>query len=93
MHLAADWVYNRHSVYRFSVHSTLSIQLVRNKMKHRIALLLKCMDAYIEPLEAAIFIPHVGEKRICPKHGEQEVVKVDIPYWVEDNEEDKVKGQ
>jgi len=59
-------------------------------MKHRIALLLKCMDAYIEPLEAAIFIPHVGEKRVCPKHGEQEVVKVDTPYWVEDENDEPI---
>jgi len=63
-------------------------------MKHEIALLLKCRDFYVEPLEAAIFIPHIGETRICPKHGEQEVIKVDTPYWVEDKEkETESKGQ
>lgn len=62
---------------------------------HEIDLLLKCRDIYIEPIEAAIFVPHVGETRICPRHGEQEVIKVGIPYWVEDDnkEVEKAKGQ
>lgn len=58
-------------------------------MHHEIDLLLKCKDIYIEPIEAAVFIPQIGEHRFCKKHGEQEVVKVGIPYWIDKEKENE----
>ena len=62
---------------------------------HEIDLLLSCRDIIIEPLEAAVFIPHVDEVRMCKRHGEQKIIKVGAPYWVDEKvvEIDKAKGQ
>lgn len=57
---------------------------------HEIDLLLSCRDIIVEPLEAAIFIPHVDEVRVCRKHGEQKIIKVGTPYWVNDEDDEPI---
>lgn len=57
---------------------------------HCVDLLLSCAHIMIEPIEAAIFVPSIGEKRICPQCSKVSmIVKVGSPYWLDAPEEDQ----
>lgn len=55
---------------------------------HEVELLLSCNHMNREPVEAAIFVPSIGEKRVCQTCSKLVIVlKVGTPYWVDKEEE------
>lgn len=51
---------------------------------HEVDYLLSCNHINAEEIEAAIFIPRVGEKRICTHcKRESTISRVNSPYWVD----------
>lgn len=60
---------------------------------HEIDLLLECGHIMVERIEATIFQPLQGEKRICPIDGKDtKISKVGTPYWMEDSIQETAKG-
>lgn len=63
---------------------------------HEVDLLLSCACIAYEEIEAAIFIPKVGEPRYCSKHKQNvTITRVGYPYRVEEKTEvtEPAKGQ
>ena len=60
------------------------------KMHSEIDLLLECTCIVLERIEGVVFIPSVGEDRICEKHGKTEIKKVGYPYWVNDESDEPI---
>jgi len=64
---------------------------------HQIDLLLSCANGHtpqivIEELEAAIFVPLIGDNRRCPKCGNiTKIAKVGTPFWVEDEKQKEIE--
>ncbi len=59
-------------------------------MPHEIDLLLSCTHVTVERIEAAIFVPLVGEPRPCQKCKKYvTIARVGHPYWVDDDKEDQ----
>ena len=51
---------------------------------HEVDLLLSCACIAYETIEAAIFIPKIGEARYCSKHKQAvSIIRVGYPYRVE----------
>lgn len=68
---------------------------LRNKPvgTHAVDMLLTCGCIQVEPIEAAIFIPSVGDARTCDRHRTvQRIQRVGGAYWL-DLEEDQKEDQ
>lgn len=64
--------------------------MIKNKKvgSHYVDYLLTCGCIQNEPIEAAIFIPKVGDARTCNKHKTpQHIQRVGGVVWVDANEE------
>lgn len=45
-------------------------------------LLLACTHIQLAEVEGAIFLPKLGEKKVCSRCGQTgEIIRVGIPYW------------
>lgn len=64
-------------------------------MAHEVDLLLSCGCIKLERIEAAIYLPHKEEHRICNKHNRDVlIVRVGNPYHVNDEpSENRVAGR
>lgn len=51
---------------------------------HMVDLLLNCGHINVEAVEAAIYVPNVGEKRTCTTCQKETTIKrVGHPYWLD----------
>ena len=61
---------------------------------HAIDILLGCRHINIEQIEAAIFVPRVGEIRICNVCGKQTIIaKVGTPYWIDERDVERMERE
>lgn len=61
-------------------------------MAHEVDLLLSCGCIRLERIEAAIYLPHREDVRMCTKHGiAVRIVKVGNPYHVNDAPKEEMK--
>lgn len=58
-------------------------------MSHEVDLLLTCGCIRLEKLEAAIYLPQVGDIRMCLKHQKAVMIaKVGNPYHIDEKTEE-----
>jgi hypothetical protein len=60
---------------------------------HEVDILLQCSCIIYERIEGVIFLPNVGEARHCNKHGNTTILRVGYPYWVTDEQQEKIKKE